>query len=214
MSDKKPRRIVSSSITLTPAQHEEYLRVSEVFHKVFNSLLLQWYGWAQRKPFPNITSSDFKFINERHRSLVYHVTWIEEDCEQIALFAANELCRVLTENELKGLPVPHKETNPIIRPTNEVVFYQDYNIKVKEKFVRLPVLGKAPVGKFNYFSGSIRAIGVKVDSNGDMRCNIYYEENEVIFDESDHNVWKVGDQDIPQTPLNFRLRKAGIGFMT
>jgi hypothetical protein len=213
MLDHTPLCQISSTVCLNSFQKEEFTRVSELYHKVYQYLLLQWYAYAEKKPLAHVGQEDFKFISQRLCSLIHHVDWIEEDCVPIATFAFQELFRSISEQAPRGKPPAHRVENPIEKRTDEVVFYRDYDIRVKQKLVRLPVIGKANIGRFSYFTGSIRAVSVRTDANGEWACSIYYKENKLLFEPKDPSVWRVGASHIRQSPLNLSLVNAGVGFM-
>lgn len=213
MSDNKPFSFLSSSITLNSFQREEFIRISEIYNKVYNHLLLQWRGYAARKALPHITGADFRHIDERLRNLLHFAKWIDPEEKQIAYFAANELCRVLKDHDYNDLTFSVSLDTLFQKVNDEVIFYRDYNIKVKDKTVCLPVIGKAKIGRFDYFTGSIRAVGVRTDANEDLECVIYYKENDDLFNVKEPTVWRLEGNQIPMSHLNVRLRQAGIGFM-
>ena len=216
MPENKPLSHLDSTLTLNSYQQEEFRRISDLYVKVYNLLLGKWYRFAASKNDNNvIDGADMRCIDRTLRSMCNHGWLTSEEDQQVATFASNELCRCLREREYHGLPPPHPQHDPIERETNEVVFYWGYDIKVKDHTVRVPVLGKASTGRFRYFSGSIKAIGVRDDKANGMRCIIYYRENDRDSAKSatPAKPWSVGVDPIPKSPLNQQLRDAGIGFM-
>lgn len=216
MSETKPLSHIASTLTLNSYQQEEFSRISTLYTKVYNQLLGKWYRFAATKESDRIDGQDLKHIDRSLRQLQEQPWLSSPEDKSIALFASNELCRHLKEREQHGLPPPHPELAPMTKFNDEVVFYWGFDIKVKEHTVRVPVLGKATTGRFRYFSGSIKAIGVRSEGES-MQCVIYYRENsegrQDKAAEKPGGTWCVGPDPIPQSPLNQRLRSAGIGFM-
>lgn len=212
MPDTKPFSYIASSLSLNSYQKEEFDRISKLYTKVYNLLLSRWYRFSSRKASPRIDGHDMRFVDSCLNELTQQ-NWLEDaDDKVIATFASNELCRHLREREMNGLPAPHPEFFPITKFDDEVVFYWEYDVRVKERTVRVPVLGKATTGRFKYFSGSIRGIGFRTDPlDGGMQCLIYFREN--VAKPNEAAPWIVGSDPIPRSPLNQRLRAEGIGFM-
>lgn len=208
MQDIKPLSHIVSSLTLNSNQQEEFDRISKLYVKVYNLLLSKWYRYAERKEHSNIDGLDMRYIDRALRTICTHDWLVTQEDQQVAVFASNELCRHLRERAFLGLPLPHPELCPMNRDTNEVVFYWGYDIKVKNHTVRVPIIGKATTGRFKYFSGSIKAIGMAHDPFEGFSCKIYFRENDQAS-----KSWQIGADPIPQSPLNQKLRNAGIGFM-
>lgn len=208
MHDTKPLSHIVSTLTLNSLQQEEFDRISKLYAKAYSILLDKWYRYAATKTNYAIDGADMRYIDRSLRTICTH-SWLKtQEDQQVATFASNELCRHLREREAQGLPAPHPEFSPLVRSASEVVFYWGYDIKVKDHTVRVPVLGKATTGRFKYFSGSIKAIGIDHDRHEGFSCRIYFREND-----APGKPWQIGVDPIPQTPLNQKLRSAGIGFM-
>ncbi len=215
MPDTKPLSHICSTLNLNSYQQEEFDRISGLYNRVYNHLLAQWYSFAEKKSSAALDGQDFKFIERTVRDLPRKGWLCTEEDRVISEHAASELERNLQERLALGLPLPHPDTAPMTKFSDEVVFYWGYDVKVKEHTARVPVLGKATTGRFRFFSGSIRAIGVRRSAPDEFQCVVYHRDNEKcpVAPVKTTNVWQVGADPIPQSPLNQRLRAAGIGFM-
>jgi hypothetical protein len=211
MQETKPLPYVISTLTLNSFQKEEFERTLVVYSRVYNYLLLQWIHFSKSKPLNHIGDADSKFISERLRSLIHFAEWIEKDLELVASCAAREFVNLL---HIRYNCTGSSPTEEDMKKDNLVIFHREYDVRLKNSRISLPVIGKIITGRFNFFSGSIRAVGIRQDYNLDeFHCLIYYKENTQLFDEKDPKCWTVKGQEIPKSRLNIDLRKAGIGYM-
>lgn len=214
MTDTKPLSHVASALHLNSFQQEEFERISGLYKRVYNKLLRKWYDFAEHRPKVPLSSSDYRFLERQLRQLQNQPWLSNHDDRLISLFALNEFYRHMKERELCSLALPHPDTSPMTKHNDEVVFYWGYDVKVRDRTLKVPVLGKANTGRFYFFTGSIRAIGVRRNRQG-MECVIYYRENAPSATTAQHTDkgWHINEDPIAQSPLNQRLQQAGIGFL-
>lgn len=176
MNETKPLGQLVSSLEFDRSQEEEFTRIAQRYHDHYQELLRRWYIFSDSRIHPRLSMADFAYIDQTSRHVQAELP--EEDLHiELPLFAASELCRNLREIELAGKPMPHPDLAPIVRQPTEVVFYWGFDVKVRDHHLKVPILGQAPTGRFSFFMGSIRAIGVRRGPRG-MQCVIYYRENE------------------------------------
>lgn len=176
MSEIKPLGQLVSSLLLDAAQEKEFERIAQVYDTFYQTLLTQWYAFSTNRTTTKLTLSDFTYLDQRARHLQKTLPPGSHDFE-LPLFACNELCRNLRENEFAGRPLPHPTVTPLKRDHQSVVFYWGFDIKVREHHMRVPLIGHAATGRFRYFTGSIVAVGVRRHARG-MQCLVYFRDNE------------------------------------
>lgn len=202
---------VSSTLTFNSFQKEEFERSLNVYNRVYNYLLLQWLAYSKGRPLLHIGPNDNKYIFDKMHGLLHRDNWIEEDLKVVAINASKELYSNLFYKNEAGVALPNEND---LRKLDTVIFHKDFDIKIKENRLTLPVVGKAVTGRFSYFSGSIKAVGVRWDRFGnEHQAMVYYKNNSELFIDKPDTVWMVKGCEVQKSPLNLELRKAGIGFM-
>lgn len=166
-----PLKFVQADAILDDTQAKEFKRVAYAYRSVYNYLLAEWHKKKKNLPDAVFEDGGISFLNTKLKNLLTFTEWIKPHEKNVAYDALSELIRNLRE-EFAG----HGKLDAPVIDHERIVFYKQYDAKVRMNSVMMPILGQIRTTRFPYFLGSIRAVGVD-QVEGTLVCKIFYREN-------------------------------------
>ena len=171
MSNETPLKFVQANAILSAEQAREFARTAFTYRSVYDYLLGEWHKRDEPVGTLPLGEACVRFLTNKLKNLLSFTDWVAAGEKGLAYCALTELVRNLSEARTAGAPL-----RPPALSSERVVFYKQYDAKVRLNMVTLPILGAVRTTRFNYFLGSIRAVSVEALA-GSWVCKIYYREN-------------------------------------
>jgi hypothetical protein len=168
-----PFKYVQAVAHLGGAQVLEFQRVAVMYRRLYNYLLSAWLDKAAHLGLTQVSPRDIRFLSTKLNALLSFTQWVAPGEKGLAYCACTEVYRDLVDASTRQKPMPQykPETN------HRIVAYKQFDAKVKIKRVMLPVIGQVTTERFEYFTGSIRAVGLEEIDGQRLVCRLYYHPN-------------------------------------
>lgn len=168
-------KITPAFALLTEQQALEFDRIAKVYQRVYNYLIDGWGKHVQSKPQVITVEHAATFLKTKVKNLLSFAPWIAEEERSMAFCAMFDALRAVMD------AYNSDGSCPSARAVGEkkVVFYKQYDVKLRLNQAMLPFLGIVKTTRFAYFEGSIRGVGIEKTA-GAWACNVYYVDNRTL----------------------------------